>query len=69
MGSGVTRTETSDLEVVELTVGQGHPLTLAGLTLNGALGWWWADPLAALVFAYVAVSEGRDAWTGDVDCC
>jgi divalent metal cation (Fe/Co/Zn/Cd) transporter len=40
--------------------------TLAGLTLNGALGWWWADPLAALVIAYVAVSEGREAWAGDV---
>jgi divalent metal cation (Fe/Co/Zn/Cd) transporter len=42
--------------------------TLAGLALNAALGWWWADPLAALVIAWVAVTEGREAWRGDT-CC
>lgn len=42
--------------------------TLAGLAANAALGWWWADPLAALVIAYVAVTEGREAWRGDT-CC
>ena len=41
---------------------------LAGLLLNGLLGWWWADPVAALVIAAVAVNEGRAAWRGD-DCC
>lgn len=41
---------------------------LAGLVLNGAFGWSWADPLAALVIAAVAVKEGRDAWRGDT-CC
>lgn len=41
---------------------------LAGLVLNSALGWYWADPLAALVIAGVAVKEGRDAWRGDA-CC
>jgi divalent metal cation (Fe/Co/Zn/Cd) transporter len=41
---------------------------LAGLLLNSALGWWWADPLAALVIAAVAVKEGRDAWRGEA-CC
>lgn len=38
---------------------------LAGLVLHGALGWWWADPLAALVIAAWAVREGREAWRGD----
>jgi divalent metal cation (Fe/Co/Zn/Cd) transporter len=42
--------------------------TLAGLTANAALGWWWADPLAALVIAALAVMEGREAWKGDT-CC
>jgi divalent metal cation (Fe/Co/Zn/Cd) transporter len=42
--------------------------TLTGLAANAALGWWWADPLAALVIAAVAVSEGREAWRGDT-CC
>jgi divalent metal cation (Fe/Co/Zn/Cd) transporter len=41
---------------------------LAGLGLNALLGWWWADPLAALVIAAVAVREGREAWRGD-ECC
>ena len=41
---------------------------LAGLVANAALGWWWADPVAALVIAGVAVREGRAAWRGDA-CC
>lgn len=41
---------------------------LVGLLLNGLLGWSWADPLAALVIAAVAVKEGRDAWRGQ-HCC
>ncbi|MEV4578287.1 cation transporter [Nonomuraea jabiensis] len=41
---------------------------LAGLALNSAFGWSWADPIAALVIAAVAVKEGRDAWRGDA-CC
>ncbi|ROP41619.1 cation transporter [Saccharothrix texasensis] len=41
---------------------------LAGLVLNSAVGWWWADPLAALAIAAVAVKEGREAWRGD-HCC
>jgi hypothetical protein len=41
---------------------------LVGLVLNGALGWWWADPVAALVLAVLAVKEGRAAWRGDL-CC
>ena len=41
---------------------------LAGLVLNAALGWWWADPIAGLVLAALAVKEGRNAWRGDL-CC
>ena len=41
---------------------------LVGLVLNSTLGWTWADPLAALVIAAVAVKEGREAWRGD-SCC
>lgn len=41
---------------------------LVGLGLNSAFGWNWADPLAALVIAGVAVVEGRRAWRGDA-CC
>ena len=41
---------------------------LAGLVLNSALGWWWADAGAALVIAAIAVREGINAWRGDA-CC
>jgi len=41
---------------------------LAGLILNGTLGWWWADAGAALVIAAIAVREGVNAWRGDT-CC
>ncbi|KAA0084779.1 cobalt transporter [Mycolicibacterium sp. P9-64] len=41
---------------------------LVGLVLNSLFGWSWADPVAALVIAVVAVKEGRDAWRGDT-CC
>ncbi|MEX5269683.1 cation transporter [Kocuria sabuli] len=41
---------------------------LVGLLLNSTLGWTWADPVAALVIAVVAVREGAEAWRGDA-CC
>jgi divalent metal cation (Fe/Co/Zn/Cd) transporter len=41
---------------------------LVGLGVNTLFGWAWADPIAALVIAAVAVKEGRDAWRGDT-CC
>jgi divalent metal cation (Fe/Co/Zn/Cd) transporter len=41
---------------------------LLGLLLNSVLGWSWADPVAALLIAVVAVREGREAWRGD-HCC
>lgn len=41
---------------------------LAGLVLNATLGWSWADPIAGLIIAAVAVREGREAWRGE-SCC
>lgn len=35
---------------------------------NATLGWSWADPIAALVIAGVAVREGIEAWRGDDAC-
>jgi divalent metal cation (Fe/Co/Zn/Cd) transporter len=43
-------------------------ILLVGLALNAAFGWAWADPLAGLVIAAMAVREGREAWRGD-SCC
>jgi divalent metal cation (Fe/Co/Zn/Cd) transporter len=41
---------------------------LVGLVLNATLGWGWADPIAGLVIAAVAVREGVEAWHGE-GCC
>jgi len=37
---------------------------LAGLVLNAAVGWWWADPLAALVIMVYALREAREIFLG-----
>jgi divalent metal cation (Fe/Co/Zn/Cd) transporter len=39
-------------------------ILLVGLVLNATVGWWWADPLAAIGIAYLAVREGVEAWRG-----
>jgi divalent metal cation (Fe/Co/Zn/Cd) transporter len=43
-------------------------ILLGGLVLNAAVGWWWADPLAALGIAALAIRDGREAWHGET-CC
>jgi divalent metal cation (Fe/Co/Zn/Cd) transporter len=43
---------------------------LVGLLANALVGWWWADPAAAIVIAGVAAKEGVESWRGDsCDCC
>lgn len=46
-------------------------ILLGGLVLNATVGWWWADPIAALAIAALAGNEGRQAWRGETcdDCC
>jgi divalent metal cation (Fe/Co/Zn/Cd) transporter len=39
-------------------------VVLAGLVLNTVAGLWWADPVAALLVAILAVREGVEAWSG-----
>jgi divalent metal cation (Fe/Co/Zn/Cd) transporter len=41
-------------------------ILLVGLLLNASVGWWWADPLAALGIAWLAVREGVEAWRGEI---
>lgn len=38
-----------------------------GLIVNSLFGWWWADSVAALIVAALAVREGIEAWRGDVE--
>ena len=45
-------------------------VVLVGLVLNQWLGWWWADPIAALGLVVFLVREGREALRAeDVDNC
>ena len=39
-----------------------------GLAGNALFGWWWLDPIAALVVAGFAVREGVETWRGEW-CC
>ena len=43
-------------------------ILLGGLLLNAALGWWWADPVAALIMAPFIAHEGIEAVQGKT-CC
>ena len=36
---------------------------LLGITLNAAVGWWWADPAAGLVIVYYAAREAQHIFT------
>lgn len=40
---------------------------LVGLLLNSLFGWMWADSVAALVVAGLAIREGVEAWRGEVE--
>ena len=43
-------------------------ILLAGLLLNALVGWWWADPVAALVMVPIIVKEGIEGLRGET-CC
>jgi divalent metal cation (Fe/Co/Zn/Cd) transporter len=43
-------------------------ILLGGLLLNPLLGWWWADPVAAIVMVPIIVREGIEALRGET-CC
>lgn len=43
-------------------------ILLGGLLLNALLGWWWADPVAALIMVPIIVKEGVEALRGET-CC
>jgi divalent metal cation (Fe/Co/Zn/Cd) transporter len=44
-------------------------ILLGGLALNALLGWWWADPLAALIMVPILIKEGVDAMKGETCSC
>ena len=44
-------------------------ILLVGLLLNAALGWWWADPLCALIMVPIIVREGLQSMKGETCDC
>jgi divalent metal cation (Fe/Co/Zn/Cd) transporter len=61
LGSAATRSEGRQ----NLLCAYLSAALLVGLGANALFGWWWADPVAALLVAGLAVNEGRDAWRGE----
>ena len=59
LGNPVLQTESR----VTLIDGALAAAVLAGLILDAVLGWWWADPLSALVILTYGLREARHAWT------
>jgi len=43
-------------------------ILLGGLILNAIFGWWWADPIAALIMVPIIAREGAKALRGET-CC
>jgi len=43
-------------------------ILLGGLLLNALVGWWWADPVAALVMVPIIIKEGIEGLRGET-CC
>jgi divalent metal cation (Fe/Co/Zn/Cd) transporter len=65
LGSGATAGEGAQNLLCAYMAGG----VVAGLGTNAAFGWWWLDPVIALVIAAAAVREGRDAWSGEGCAC
>jgi divalent metal cation (Fe/Co/Zn/Cd) transporter len=64
LGSGALEAETRQTEVCAYL----SAILLGGLTLNAGLGWWWADPAAAIGMAPLIAREGWEAIRGRT-CC
>jgi divalent metal cation (Fe/Co/Zn/Cd) transporter len=57
--------------LVRRAVGLATFTVLGGLLLNATLGWWWADPVAALGIVVFLAREGRETLSAEHvdDCC
>jgi divalent metal cation (Fe/Co/Zn/Cd) transporter len=58
LGNAVLQTESR----VTLIDGALAAAVLAGVVLNAAAGWWWADPLSAIVILIYGLREAHHAW-------
>lgn len=61
LGSGALQADSRQTDLCAVL----SAILLGGLALNWLLGWWWADPVAALVMVPVIALEGRRALRGE----
>jgi divalent metal cation (Fe/Co/Zn/Cd) transporter len=64
LGSGALHAEARQTDICMYL----SALLLVGLALNVLLGWWWADPVSALLMVPLIVREGRDTLRGRAVC-
>jgi divalent metal cation (Fe/Co/Zn/Cd) transporter len=64
LGSGAMRADSRQTDFCTYL----SAILLAGLLLNATLGWWWADPVAALAMVPIIAREGWNGVRGKV-CC
>lgn len=64
LGSGALRAEARQTDICMYL----SALLLIGLALNAALGWWWADPVSALLMVPLIAREGWRALRGRAVC-
>ncbi|MEA2419317.1 MAG: hypothetical protein QOE60_1523 [Thermoleophilaceae bacterium] len=64
LGSSATRGEGAQNLLCAYLAGA----VFLGLAGNALFGWWWLDPIAALLIAGIAVREGLQTWRGE-GCC
>jgi divalent metal cation (Fe/Co/Zn/Cd) transporter len=64
LSSGAMRADAKQTELCTYL----SAILLGGLILNALLGWWWADPVAALAMVPIIAKEGIEALRGKT-CC
>lgn len=52
-----------------ITCGYLSLVLMVGLAATRLLGWWWLDSVAALALIPFLIKEGREAITGECECC
>lgn len=68
LGSRAVEADASQTDICAMLSG----VLLVGLGANALFGWWWADPLSAIVIAGLAAVQGRRMWQAEAledTCC
>jgi divalent metal cation (Fe/Co/Zn/Cd) transporter len=65
LASGAMRADAKQTELCTYL----SAILLGGLLLNALVGWWWADPVAALVMVPIIAKEGVEAVRGEQCGC